>query len=198
MDFKVWFEQEEDKAKVLAHIAGPSGCGKTTLVEKLNKYHKGDIIAKDLDDFETAAIHLLGWSTKARSEFNPAQRKLLAIKKQHLLDDFLRHIDKPVILAGHHKDGEYVLVFNTPYKFYLDVSAETCARRAIRRDDKKLKGLGRKVKARSKKNMETSVARKAKKNQDLLVYLRQRGYFPQSEENVMNWVKKNKPSGRNA
>ena len=196
MEFKNWLaEQENRRAKVIAHIAGPSGCGKTTLVEKLVKKHK-DILVRDLDDFEDAAKALLGWKDKPQQELTSHMRRLIAIKKQALLDEFLNHADRPVVLAGHHKDsngaGEYALVFSTAHKFYMDVSAETCARRAIRRDDKKLKALGRKVKARSKENMERAVSRKAKKNQELLVALRRAGYYPIDEEGAMKWVARNK------
>lgn len=194
MEFKAWFaEQENRRAKVLAHIGGCSGSGKTTLVEKLVKKHK-DVLVRDLDDFEDAAKALLGWKDKPQQELTSHMRQLIAIKKQSLLDDFLNHADRPVVLAGHHKDssGEHALVFSTAHRFYLDVPAETCASRAIRRDDKKLKALGRKVKARSKENMERAVARKASKNQELLVSLRRAGYFPIDEEGAMKWLAKNK------
>lgn len=174
-------------------MAGPSGCGKTTLIEKLVKKHK-DVLCRDLDDFEDAAKTLLGWKDKPPQELTSHTRRLIAIKKQSLLDEFLNHADRPVLLAGHHKDpsGEHVLVFNTAHRFYMDVPAETCARRSIQRDDKKLKALGRKVKVRSKKNMDGAVVRKAKKNQELLVSLRRAGYYPIDEEGVMKWLAKNK------
>lgn len=198
MEFKHWLAEGENKrAKIIAHIAGASGSGKSTLIEKLVKKHK-DILCRDLDDFEDAAKTLLGWKDKTQQEITSHMRRLIAIKKQSLLDDFLDHADRPVVLAGHHKDpsGEYALIFSTAHKFYLDVPAETCASRAIRRDDKKSKALGKKVKTRSKENMERSVSRKAKKNQDLLVSLRRAGYYPIDEEGAMKWIAKNKTGFR--
>ncbi len=173
--------------EVLAHIGGASGSGKSTLAAKLKEKHP-NLTVKDLDDLDDAAVAILGWTDKPKSDYSDSELRLLADRRQSLLDSFLNESDLPIVLVGHHWEGENTLNIPTKSRFYLDVTPQDAAFRAyIRSQDE-----GDKTR-RSLVEMPEDIE-EAEKD---LARLQEEGYLPKSEEEIIDWVDGQlKPLGR--
>ncbi len=173
--------------EVLAHIGGASGSGKSTLAAKLKEKYPS-LTVKDLDDLDDAAVAMLGWQDKPKSDYSDSELRLLADRRQSLLDSFLNESDPPIVLVGHHWEGENTLNIPTKSKFYLDVTPQDAAFRAyIRSQDEDEKTR------RSLVEMPEDIE-EAEKD---LARLQEEGYLSKSEEEIIDWVAGQlKPLGR--
>lgn len=96
-------------AGVVAHVAGPSGSGKTTLMNDLAARHPG-LVTKDMDEFDEQAEVDLGYAGTPKQQYTDDMLSTLAARRQQVMDDWLAvQGDKPVVLGGHHWEGEHVL-----------------------------------------------------------------------------------------
>jgi hypothetical protein len=129
---------------VLAHIAGPSGAGKTELMNAVGEKVKNFNLI-DLDEFDERAETALGWSNVPKSRYTDEMLSKLHVEKQRLLDEYIRQSDKPIVFFGHHIEAENELAFPAERRILLDVSPQTSAINANRRDGKTLKDLKKDV-----------------------------------------------------
>jgi adenylate kinase family enzyme len=163
-------------SNVLCHIAGPSGSGKTTLAKKLKH---PNLVVRDLDDFDDAAVALLGWTEIPKKDFDDKMLCCLATKRQELLDEFLEEEEDLVVLVGNHREGKYIIDIPTDNRFLLDVSAEVSARRAYERSQKESPKHRRKL---------SELPEDIKEAKDEIKWLRSRGYTAMSESAIIKWV----------
>jgi adenylate kinase family enzyme len=114
-------------SEVIAHIAGASGSGKTTLAKKMAIIRK-DIIFKDLDEINLEAEKAVKVNYHERHLYTENDKEKIFLKRQEILDDFIKKAKSPIILVGHHCEK-----FTASNKFLLDTSAEESAKRAYKR-----------------------------------------------------------------
>ena len=165
--------------KVLAHVAGPSGSGKTTLVDKFSKLFP-EINFVDLDEFDEEAEKILNYESIRKFNYTDEMLLKLYNKRQELMDKYIEESDKPVIFAGHHKEGDHVLNIPTQNKFLLDVDAETSAKRAWKRsqsEDPKYK--------RDIKDLPLDI----QEAQEDIDFLLGSGYSPMSADDIEEFVR---------
>ncbi len=168
--------------KVLAHVAGPSGSGKTTLVDNVKKKYGDKIEARDLDEFDEAAVDSLGWSKIKKNDYTDDMLKKLTVKRQQLMNEWLSQQKKPVVLAGHHWEGEHVLDIPTKNRFMLDVDAETAAQRAYERSQKEPEQSRRKIE---------ELPDDIKEAQSDIDKLESMGYERRSRDDIEKWIGEN-------
>jgi ADP-ribose pyrophosphatase YjhB (NUDIX family)/energy-coupling factor transporter ATP-binding protein EcfA2 len=118
--------------QVFAHIGGASGSGKSTLLEALQKL-RPDIVTKDLDEFDEKATEQLKLPPKWKTDYTDEMIQQLAARRQQLMDRWIARQKKPVILGGHHVEGDSVLDVHTDNKLLLDTPAWLSAWRAYKR-----------------------------------------------------------------
>jgi DNA ligase D-like protein (predicted 3'-phosphoesterase) len=120
------------QGSVVAHIAGPSGSGKSTLLEQLTANHP-DIVTKDLDEFDEEATNQLKLPPKWKTDYTDDMLQRLAVRRQELMDNWLKGQKQPVVLGGHHVEGKHVLNIPTDNKLLLNTPAWLSAWRGYRR-----------------------------------------------------------------
>lgn len=161
-------------AALLMHVAGPSGSGKTTLVNRMLDKHPG-LIAEDMDKFDDDATAQLFPGVRKR-DYTDEMIRALGNRRQELMDAFLaQHADSPVILAGHHTEGDHVLKLPTNNLKMLDTPLRTSVWRAYRRSQNEDPAHRRLV------SDFPSDYREAKDTREQLVGL---GYTPTSAEDI--------------
>ena len=122
----------EKVAVVLMHVSGPSGSGKSTLLTNMQKQYP-NLIAKDLDEFDDEASEKLYPGIK-KQEYTGDMIRELALQRQALMDSFLaRNEELPVLLAGHHTEGDTVLNIPTKQRYMLDTGPLRSVWRAYQR-----------------------------------------------------------------
>lgn len=173
MNFKKWFEGE-----VLAHIAGASGSGKTTLGRELASSHSS-IIVKDLDEFDDEAENMLGYLDVGKKDYTDEMLSQLAKLRQHLMDDFIKRNNKPIVFVGHHTEGDHVLHVPTKNRFLLDVNAKTSAWRGYQRSQKE--------DSKYRRTLE-ELPQDEKEAQETIDWLLRNGYKLLSRNQILQWM----------
>ena len=114
---------------VIAHISGPSGSGKTTIGEKIKQLYP-TLLVQDLDDMDEIA-HAELFKNKSKRDFTDNDIKILAGRRQQLLDSYIKmNKNKKIVLVGHHTEGNTILDVHTDNKWMLNTAPFTSAYRA--------------------------------------------------------------------
>lgn len=174
----------ESNGTVICHIDGPSGSGKTTLAKQIRLEHP-DLVVRDLDDFDDAAVALLGWVETDKAEYTDDMLQQLANKRQELMDGFLAGEKNPVVLVGHHWEGAYTIQVPTLNKFLLDVDAETSAKQAYERSQHE---------AEKYRRLKSELPADTAEAQADIDHLLAEGYVPKSKKWLLSWLAEHKPT----
>lgn len=166
------------EGKVLAHIAGPSGSGKTTLLKKLSGKFK-DIAFKDLDEMDDQAVFELGWKDIPKKKYSDEMIENLGYRRQKILDDYISSSFKPVVLGGHHTEGDFVLDVYTKNRFLLDVDAKTSAERAYERSQNEEEDHKRKLE---------ELPEDIKEAEEIISFLKSHGYVKKTASQIEEWI----------
>ena len=173
MKFFEWLEHN-----VLAHVSGPSGSGKTTLANNLSITHP-KITFKDLDDFDDEATAILNFDGIKKQDYTDEMLKILANKRQDLMNDFIEKSNKPIVFVGHHTEGDHVLNIPTKNRFMLNVDAHTSAMRAYLRSQKEDQKFRRTL---------DELPEDQKEAQEVIDWLIKNGYKPLSDKQIAQWL----------
>ncbi len=165
-------------SNIICHIAGASGSGKTTILEEINKLWP-HIVAKDLDEFDDEACQILGFDGIPKKNWPNERLRLLAEKRQEIMDKFIEEQTQPIVFAGHHWEDIHILHIPTEHKFMLDVDAETSAQRAYRRSQN-----GDLKHRRTLEELPLDIA-DAKKDIDFIL---SQGYEKKSPEEILKFI----------
>jgi predicted ATPase len=164
----------------LVHIAGASGAGKSTLLDQVEEKYPA-VVVKDLDEIDEEAQTDAGLANKSKDDWTDDEFRKHQASRQTLLNKFIaENANNVVVLAGFHSEGAgaYAIDVSARNKFLLDVDAETAAKQAYERSQKRNKPV------RTLEEMPADI----EEAQADIGAIRAEGYIPKTADAILTWL----------
>ncbi len=111
--------------------------------------------------------------------FKDEMLKILANKRQELMNDYIKQSNKPIIFGGHHDEGGHILDIPTINRWLLNTDPKTSAKRAYERS------LKEELKSR---RLESELPQDTQEAQEYIDFLKSNNYQPLSAEEISQKV----------